>query len=60
MFPEDKVYKTVDGRQGGAHSDSDMPAWADIFAKASDSTGAENAAARIDVLVKYLQTLQEK
>jgi hypothetical protein len=37
-----------------------MPAWGDVFAKASESAGAENAASRIDVLVKYLQTLQAK
>jgi mono/diheme cytochrome c family protein len=60
-FPEEKVFKTIDGRQpGSAHSDSDMPAWGDVFAKSSESAGAENAAARIDVLVKYIQTLQAK
>ena len=60
LFPEENVFKTVDGRRSSAHSDSDMPAWAEVFAKATESAGAENAAARIDVLVKYLQTLQVK
>jgi mono/diheme cytochrome c family protein len=60
-FPHEKVVKFVDGREAGrAHSDSDMPAWGDVFARSSDSIGAERAAARIDVLVKYLQTLQAK
>jgi mono/diheme cytochrome c family protein len=60
VYPEEKVFMTVDGRRGGAHSDSDMPAWADVFAKSTESAGAENAAIRIDVLVKYLETLQAK
>jgi mono/diheme cytochrome c family protein len=61
VFPEEKVFKTVDGRRpGSAHSDSDMPEWGDVFAKAAESAGAEQAAARIDALVKYLQTLQAK
>ena len=60
VFPEEKVAKTVVGRQGTAHRDSEMPAWAEVFAKSSDSAGAEQAAVRIGVLVKYLETLQVK
>ena len=61
VFPTDKVTKIVDGRAPvGGHSDADMPAWGEVFAKSRESAGAENAAARIDVLVKYLQTLQAK
>jgi mono/diheme cytochrome c family protein len=61
VFPGDKVFKTVDGRTpGSAHSDSDMPAWGDVFAKSIESQGTENAAMRIRTLVKYLETLQAK
>lgn len=61
VFPEGKVSKTVDGRtSGSAHGDSDMPAWGDVFAKSSESQGAENVALRIRALVKYLETLQAK
>ena len=60
VFPDEKVFKTVDGRGGSAHSDSDMPSWGEVFAKSSESAGAEKSAARIDALVKYLQTLQVK
>ena len=59
-FPEEKVSKAVDGRRTFVRSDSDMPAWAEVFATAAESSGAENAAARIDALIKYLQTLQVK
>ena len=61
VFPDDQVFKAIDGRQAGvAHGPSDMPAWGEVLAKSSGSAGAENAAARIDALVKYLQALQPK
>lgn len=60
VFPEDRVFKTIDGRKGTAHTDSDMPVWGEVFAKASESAGAENTALRIDTLVKYIATLQAK
>ena len=60
VYPEEKVFKTIDGRKGSAHGDSDMPVWGDVFAKATESAGAENTALRIDTLVKYIETLQAK
>lgn len=59
-FPKEKVFKAVDGRRRFVHPDSDMPAWAGMFAADVESSGAEKAAARINALVKYLQTLQVK
>ena len=59
VFPEEKVFKAIDGRRNG-HPDSDMPAWAEVLAKSTDSLGEQNAAARINLLVEYLQTLQVK
>lgn len=60
VFPEDKAFKTIEGRTPGVHGDADMPVWGDVFAKSSDSLGVESATARISALVKYLETLQEK
>jgi len=61
VFPQEKAAKTIDGRQPGTgHGQSEMPAWGEVLAKSSESAGAANAAARIDVLVKYLETLQTK
>jgi mono/diheme cytochrome c family protein len=59
-FPEERVFDAVDGRRTLVHSDSDMPAWAAVFANAPESSGVENATARIDALVHYLQSLQVK
>jgi hypothetical protein len=60
VFPEDKVYKTIDGRGQGSAHDADMPAWGEVFAKSAESQGPENSAMRIRTLVKYLETLQAK
>jgi mono/diheme cytochrome c family protein len=61
VFPDDKIFKTIEGREPASpHGATDMPAWGDVLAKSSASLGAENAAARIDALVKYLQALQGK
>jgi mono/diheme cytochrome c family protein len=61
VFPEEKLYKTIDGRQReGVHTGTDMPVWGEVFAKSSASEGAENAAARIRALVNYLKTVQAK
>ena len=59
VFPGEKVFKTIDGRRNG-HAESDMPAWAEVLAKSTDSLGEQNASARINLLVEYLQTLQVK
>ena len=61
VFPEDKVFKTIDGRgTGSAHTNVDMPVWGDVFAKAQESQGPDAAKARIMALVQYLKTIQEK
>lgn len=59
VYPNDKVFKTIEGK-GGSHASADMPAWSDVFEKSSDSKGPEAAKARINALVDYLKTIQEK
>jgi mono/diheme cytochrome c family protein len=61
VFPDDKITRTIDGRDASSsHGSSEMPAWGDVFAKSSESQGAEAAKARIAALVEYLQSLQDK
>ena len=61
VFPNAKVAKAIDGRESASpHGRTDMPAWGDVLAKSSASPSAEDTAARIDALVKYLQGLQVK
>ena len=61
MFPETRVITIIDGRTPGtSHAGADMPAWGEVFAKSSESSGAEATAARIKVMAQYLATIQEK
>lgn len=61
VFPAEKAFKLIDGRSPGAtHPGKDMPVWGDVFAKSSESSGAEATAARIEALVRYLEMIQEK
>jgi mono/diheme cytochrome c family protein len=61
LFPEDKVFKMIDGRTpGSSHAGADMPVWGDVFAKSSESPGAESTAARIKAMTQYLETIQAK
>jgi mono/diheme cytochrome c family protein len=61
QFPTETVAKLIDGRTGDeAHLKADMPVWGDVFSKSRTSTGPEDVKARIDALVKYLETIQDK
>ena len=60
QFPTETVAKLIDGRTGDeAHLKADMPVWGDVFSK-STNTGPEDVKARMDALVKYLETIQDK
>lgn len=61
QFPAEAVAKIIDGRTTDrAHSKADMPVWGDVFSKSQTTTGPEEVKARIDALVKYLETIQDK
>lgn len=60
-FPAAQLVRIIDGRQlVRAHGDSKMPVWGDAFSHSL--TRADDAAVRqkIDALVKYLQSIQER
>lgn len=60
-FPTETVAKLIDGRTlDEAHLKADMPVWGDVFSKSQTSAGPEDVKARIDALVKYLETIQDK
>lgn len=60
-FPATMVTSMIDGRrQVPGHGGPDMPVWGQAF-KSSQAGGNEEAVkARIDELVRYLESLQEK
>jgi mono/diheme cytochrome c family protein len=61
VYPSDMVFKTIDGKTPvSGHGGPDMPTWGDVFSKSSESSTADAVRLRIDSLVKYLETLQDK
>ncbi len=60
-FPADRVFKIIDGRTPvSGHGGPDMPVWGDVFAQSRESQTPDDVKARIEALVKYLETIQEK
>lgn len=61
-FPADRVYRTIDGREGvRGHGMRDMPIWGDVF-RAEDGGPEADAEARhkIQSLVIYLKKIQDR
>ena len=60
-YPADRAFKVIDGRVPvNGHGGPDMPAWGPIFSQSRESQTPEDVKARIDALVRYVETLQEK
>jgi mono/diheme cytochrome c family protein len=60
-FDAEKVRRAIDGRQRvPSHGTSDMPVWGDAFKNAAEGYSEERVKARIDALVDFLKTIQEK
>ena len=51
IFPSERIYRIIDGREVQSHGDRDMPVWGDVFRSEPDGLTADQAAARIDALV---------
>ena len=59
-FPSDVVFRSVDGRNPVmGHGGQNMPVWGSAFLRAEGAT-PEMVRARIDALVRYLETIQQK
>ena len=60
-FDDAVVHRIIDGRQPvKGHGGPDMPVWGDAFRKSVEGYSEKAVKARIDALVAYLKTLQEK
>ena len=60
VFPSQRVYRIIDGRDVAAHGDRTMPVWGDAFKSAYGGSGESAIQERIDALVKHLESLQVK
>ena len=60
VFPSERLRAIIDGRTVSSHGDREMPVWGDAFARTRDGLSEASAKARIDAIVKYLETIQER
>jgi mono/diheme cytochrome c family protein len=60
-FPEEKVTKTIDGRDlGPEHARGDMPVWGDAFSKTQEDSDQDSVRLKIEALVQAIQKMQER
>jgi len=60
-FPKDQVMRIVDGRKPvKGHGGSDMPIWGDAFKQSREGYDEAAVKERIEAVVNYLDTLQER
>jgi mono/diheme cytochrome c family protein len=57
VFPRERVYRIVDGREVPSHGDRDMPVWGDVF---KTGGSAAEVKARIEAIVRYLEAIQQR
>ena len=61
VFPSEMVRKIIDGRQPVAgHGGKDMPVWGDAFKSAHGGSDEASIQARIEALVRHVESLQVK
>ena len=60
VFPGERLKRIIDGRDVPAHGSSEMPVWGDAFRRTREGLSGEAATARIDAIVRYLETIQER
>jgi mono/diheme cytochrome c family protein len=57
IFPSERVFRIVDGRDVPSHGDREMPVWGDVFKLGSSGSAVKD---RIDAIVRYLAGIQER
>jgi mono/diheme cytochrome c family protein len=60
VFPSEQLARIIDGRDAPAHIDGGMPVWGETFRRVGKDDNGERAKARIDALVRFLQSIQER
>ena len=61
VFPSATVRRIIDGRQRVVgHGGPDMPIWGDAFTRSSTGKPGDSPDERIDALVRYLESIQQR
>ena len=56
-FPTDRLRRIIDGLEVAAHGNRTMPVWGDVFRQ---DGGRSGASARVDALVKFIESMQQR
>jgi mono/diheme cytochrome c family protein len=60
-FPAERLRRIIDGRDVPSHGDRNMPVWGVALRTSRDAgAGYDSVEARIEALVRYIRSLQEK
>jgi mono/diheme cytochrome c family protein len=60
-FPKELVAKIIDGREPvTGHGGGDMPVWGDAFSRSAEDSDPESVKQKIQALVGYLESIQQK
>jgi mono/diheme cytochrome c family protein len=60
VFPSERLRAIIDGRDVASHGTREMPVWGDVFVRTRDGLTREAVTMRIDAIVRYLETIQER
>jgi mono/diheme cytochrome c family protein len=60
VFPSERLAQIIDGRHVPSHLDRDMPVWGATFKRTTKDASDAAVKARIDALVRFLQSIQER
>jgi mono/diheme cytochrome c family protein len=60
IFPSERVNRIIDGRDVPSHGDREMPVWGNAFRSTGEGVSQAEAKARIDAIVRYLESIQER
>ena len=60
-FPAELVAKIIDGREPvNGHGGGDMPVWGDAFSRSLEDADPESVKQKIQALVGYIESIQQK
>jgi len=60
VFPSERLARIIDGRDVTSHLDREMPVWGRTFMRAAKDGDDAQVKARIEALVRFLQSIQER
>ncbi|MCC7034317.1 MAG: cytochrome c [Acidobacteria bacterium] len=60
VFPAERTRQTIDGRGVASHGSVEMPVWGTVFKAASPTRDGRAVQDRIDAIVAYLESIQER